>query len=71
MQTNPFARRKRLRLVTASLGAAAALGGGTLAWSPATDSSTTTEETATSTASDDRFAAPVQAPATSSGSVHA
>jgi hypothetical protein len=29
VQTNPFARRNRLRLVTASLGAAAALGGGT------------------------------------------
>jgi hypothetical protein len=57
VQTNPFARRKRLRLVTASLGAAAALGGATPGWSSAP------------TASDDRFAASVQTLATSSGSV--
>jgi hypothetical protein len=33
VQTNPYARRKRLRLVTASLGAAAALGRATPGWS--------------------------------------
>jgi hypothetical protein len=82
MQTDPFEARRRgarrLRLTTASLGAAAAVGTGALAWSVAADpadTATTTDEASTdestTTTAGDRFVAPSQVPGSSSGSSHA
>ena len=51
MQTDPFEARRtgahRLRVITASLGAAAVVGTGGLAWSIATDTSAAAEQSST------------------------
>jgi hypothetical protein len=89
MQTDPFEARRsgahRLRVVTASIGAAAVVGTGALAWSVASTESASAGTTnqngeesddggaTTSTTDDDgQFVAPYQLPQTSSsGSSHA
>ena len=88
MQTDPFEARRtgahRLRVVTASIGAAAVVGTGALAWSVAANTAsasagTTSENgdvsddgTSTTSTDDGQFVAPSQLPQTSSaGSSHA
>jgi hypothetical protein len=79
MQTDPFEARRtgahRLRVVTASIGAAAVVGTGGLAWSIATDTSAAAEQSSTdgsSTSSGDSFSQSSTLPQTgSSGSSHA
>ncbi|MET0765151.1 MAG: hypothetical protein ABWY29_09820, partial [Blastococcus sp.] len=79
MPTDPFEARRtgarRLRVLTASLGAAAVVGTGALAWSVAAPSATATtadeadDSTVTSTTSDDDgFVLPSQLPSTTSSS---
>jgi hypothetical protein len=82
MQTDPFEARRtgaqRLRVVTASIGAAAVVGTGALAWSLVTGSTTASaDQSSTSTSdgtatSDDQFSQSSTLPqSSSSGSVHA
>ena len=81
MQTDPFQARRtgaqRLRVVTASIGAAAVVGTGALAWSLATDTATASAEqssdgsTTSSSTSDNGFSQPATVPQSSSGSAHA
>jgi len=88
MQTDPFEARRtgahRLRVVTVSIGAAAVVGTGALAWSVAANTAsasagTTTEDgqgsddgVSTTTSDDDQLVAPSQLPQTSgSGTMHA
>jgi hypothetical protein len=82
VQTDPFEARRtgarRLRVLTASLSAAAVVGTGALAWSVAAPSATATTSdesdgsTGTNTGGDDGFVAPSQLPSTtSSGGSHA
>jgi hypothetical protein len=85
MRDDPFEARRtgarRLRVVTASLSAAAVVGTGALAWSVAAPGASATATTSdevddstvsSTTSSDDGFVAPSQLPSTtSSGSAHA
>ena len=83
MQTDPFEARRtgarRLRVVTASIGAAAVVGTGALTWSLVTDTasasadqSTSDDSTTTNSTSDDGFSQPATLPQSStSGSAHA
>ena len=87
MQTDPFEARRtgahRLRVVTVSIGAAAVVGTGALAWSVAANTASasagTTEDgqgpddgVSTTTNDDDQFVVPSQLPQTGgSGSSHA
>jgi|1186.fasta_scaffold86180_1 hypothetical protein len=84
MQTDPFSARRtgvrRLRVLTTSLGAAAVVGTGALAWSMAaptptaasTDDAHDSTVTTTSTSDDDQFVPPSQLPGTTTlGGSHA
>jgi hypothetical protein len=83
MQTDPFEARRagahRLRVVTASIGAAAVVGTGALAWSLVTntanasaDQSSSDDSTSSSSTSDDGFSQPSTLPQSSApGPVHA
>ena len=82
MQTDPFEARRtgahRLRVVTASIGAAAVVGTGALAWSLVSDSSSASAHQSSTSTSDDTttgggtFSQPSTLPQSSgSGSVHA
>jgi hypothetical protein len=82
MQTDPFEARRtgahRLRVVTASIGAAAVVGTGALAWSLVTDSTSASADQSPTSTSDDpsapgnSFSQSSTLPqSSSSGSVHA
>jgi hypothetical protein len=82
MQTDPFEARRtgahRLRVVTASIGAAAVVGTGALAWSLVTDSTSASADQSSTSTSDDSstsgnaFSQPSTLPeSSSSGGVHA
>jgi hypothetical protein len=79
MQTDPFEARRtgahRLRVITASLGAAAVVGTGGLAWSIASDTSAAAEQSSTdgsTTSSGDSFSPSSTLPqSSSSGSADA
>ena len=83
MQTDPFEARRtgahRLRVVTASIGAAAVVGTGALTWSLVTDTtsasadqSSSDDSTTSSSTSDDGFSQPPTLPQPSApGPVHA
>jgi hypothetical protein len=83
MQTDPFEARRtgahRLRVVTASIGAAAVVGTGALTWSLVTDSTSASADPSSGTAtsddastSDDSFGQSSTLPQTSTpGGVHA
>jgi hypothetical protein len=80
MPTDPFEARRRglhrLRLVTASIGAAAAVGTGAIAWSAASQTASATAADVSngtgSTSTGSGFAAPAHPPgSTTSGGAHA